>query len=57
MKNPRPLPSNSKDAQESGATMVEYALLIALLSLIWITTVSLMGEKVSEKFSTISSQI
>ena len=38
---------------EEGATMVEYALMIALIAVIAIGTVTLLGGKVDSNFSTV----
>lgn len=47
-----------KDIKKSkGATMVEYALLVALIAIIAIAAITILGNKVSQKFSSIGSQL
>lgn len=43
--------------EERGASMVEYALLVALIAIIAIVAVSLAGSEVSEKFDTIANSL
>jgi pilus assembly protein Flp/PilA len=43
--------------EEKGASMVEYALLVALIAIIAIVAVSLAGTRVSSKFSDIASAL
>ncbi|MDP9223068.1 MAG: Flp family type IVb pilin [Actinomycetota bacterium] len=47
--------AHSKD--ERGASLVEYALLVALIAVVCIAAVSLLGSSASEKFSNIGSAI
>jgi pilus assembly protein Flp/PilA len=47
---------NGRDDQR-GATLVEYALLVALIAVVCIVAVSLLGSNASNKFSTIGSAI
>ena len=42
---------------EKGATLVEYALLVALIAVVCIAAVTLLGTAASEKFSTVASSI
>ena len=42
---------------ESGATLVEYALLVALIAVVCIIAVGLLGTNASTKFSTVGSAI
>ena len=42
---------------EKGASMLEYALLAALIAVICITAVSLLGEEASEAFNRIATAI
>lgn len=42
---------------EEGATMVEYALLAALIAVICIAGIRLIGRQASMKFSTIGSEL
>ena len=42
---------------ERGASLVEYALLVALIAVVCIAAVTLLGSTASEKFSEISSGV
>lgn len=42
---------------ERGAAMVEYALLVALIAIVAIAALQLVGDTVSENFSTINSSL
>lgn len=42
---------------EEGASMVEYALLVALIAIVAIVAVTLVGTAVSENFDTIASTL
>jgi pilus assembly protein Flp/PilA len=42
---------------ERGASLVEYALLLALIAVVCITAVTALGKKASSNFSVLSSQI
>ncbi len=42
---------------ERGASLVEYALLVALIAVVCIAAVSLLGSSASDNFSTIGSAI
>lgn len=42
---------------ERGASLVEYALLVALIAVVCIAAVTLLGGNASEKFSTIADSI
>jgi len=43
--------------QEEGASLVEYALLVALIAVVCIVAVSLLGSNASAKFSSVASAI
>lgn len=43
--------------EEKGATMVEYALLVALIAIIALAAVRYLGNNVSKQFSNISMSI
>ena len=43
--------------EERGASMVEYALLVALIAIIAIAAVSLTGDQVSSNFQDISDSL
>ena len=42
---------------ERGASLVEYALLVALIAVVCIAAVTLLGRSASEKFSSVNSSI
>ena len=42
---------------EEGASMVEYALLVALIAIVAIAAVGLVGGAVSSKFNTVASSL
>jgi len=42
---------------EEGASLVEYALLVALIAVVAITAITFLGTSVSEKFSQIGSGV
>ena len=42
---------------DRGATMVEYALMVALIAVVCIAAVTLMGQAASSKFSSVASAI
>jgi len=44
-------------ADESGASLVEYALLVALIAVVCIVAVSLLGSNASNKFSQVGSAL
>jgi len=45
------------EQKERGASMVEYALLVALIAIIAIVAVRTVGQQVSENFSQIQSEL
>ena len=44
-------------SEEEGASMVEYALLVALIAIVAIVAVGLVGTAVSSKFDTVASSL
>ena len=46
---------NKNKRFQSGASLVEYALLVALIAVICIAAVTSVGRKTSQKFSSINS--
>jgi pilus assembly protein Flp/PilA len=42
---------------EEGASLVEYALLVALIAIVCIIAITFLGGKASEKFSNIGSNL
>ena len=47
----------SKEKEEKGATMVEYALMVALIAVVAIAAVTILGTNVSKNFSGVASAI
>ena len=43
--------------EETGASMVEYALLVVLIAIIAIVAITLAGEEISSTFSEIASSL
>ena len=42
---------------DRGATLVEYALLVALIGVVCVTAITVLGSTASDKFSEVSSAI
>ena len=42
---------------ERGASLVEYALLVALIAVVCIAAVTILGDNASDKFSSVGSSI
>jgi pilus assembly protein Flp/PilA len=42
---------------ERGASLVEYALLVALIAVVCIVAVTFLGQKASSKFSSVGSAV
>ncbi len=42
---------------ERGASLVEYVLLVSLIAVVCIAAVTILGNKASDKFSTVGSSI
>jgi pilus assembly protein Flp/PilA len=42
---------------ERGASLVEYALLVALIAVVCIVAISFVGTRASDKFSTVGSKL
>jgi Flp pilus assembly pilin Flp len=49
--------NEGKEKEEKGASLVEYALLVALIAVICIVAVRILGQKASQKFSTSASAL
>ena len=47
----------SRLSSEDGASLVEYALLVALIAVVAIVAISVVGEKVSSNFSEIADTL
>ncbi len=43
--------------EEKAATLVEYALLVALIAVVCIVSVRIIGQKTSQKFSMLASSL
>ena len=43
--------------EERGASLVEYALLVALIAVVCIAAISLLGGAASSKFSTVANSL
>jgi pilus assembly protein Flp/PilA len=54
-------PESTTDDQtqrdEEGASLVEYALLVALIAIVCILAVTFLGERASDKFSSVGSSL
>ena len=47
----------AKARSEKGASLVEYALLVALIAVVCIAAVTTLGKSASSKFSTVGASI
>jgi Flp pilus assembly pilin Flp len=47
----------AREEKQKGASLVEYALLVALIAVIAIVAIRVVGSKVSQQFSAVSSQL
>ncbi len=47
----------SRLLREEGASLVEYALLVALIAVVAIVAITVVGERVSENFSEIAATL
>ena len=48
---------DERESQERGASLVEYALLVALIAVVAIAAIRVLGTSVSGQFSVINGQI
>lgn len=46
-----------ENKKERGATLIEYAVLAALIVIVALSAISLVGTKVSQQFSTIAASL
>jgi len=46
-----------QEEKEEGATLVEYALLVALIAVVCIAAISILGQGISTKFSQIEKNV
>jgi pilus assembly protein Flp/PilA len=44
-------------SDERGASLVEYALLVALIAVVCILAITFVGSRASDKFSTVGSKL
>jgi pilus assembly protein Flp/PilA len=44
-------------ADDKGASLVEYALLVALIAVVCIAAITLLGDNASEKFESVANSI
>ncbi|MCI5065443.1 Flp family type IVb pilin [bacterium] len=49
--------ASAQAKKEEGASLVEYALLVALIAVVCIVAITTLGNQVSTKFSEISSGV
>jgi pilus assembly protein Flp/PilA len=49
--------NNAVLTEERGATLVEYALLVGLITVLCIAAITTIGKKTQEKFSQVSSAL
>lgn len=47
----------SLDKAEKGASLVEYALLVALIAIVAIVAIRTLGNSISSQFSSLASQV
>lgn len=47
----------NKEKKEEGASLVEYALLLALIAVVCIVAIRVLGQKASNQFSNIQNQL
>lgn len=57
MKNCNILKRKTDNKRQKGASLVEYALLVALIAVVCIAAITLVGTAASQKFSAIGSHI
>ena len=50
-------PQAKRLSGDSGATMVEYALMVALIAIVCVAAVTLIGNSANSKFSTVGNSI
>ena len=48
---------NLNEVEETGATMVEYALLLALIAVVCIFAVTFLGTSASKKFNEVATAV
>jgi len=49
--------NTQRDSKERGATMVEYAVMVALIAVVVIAAVRVLGTNVSTQFSSAAGQL
>ncbi len=55
--NPENITASPENNSEKGATMLEYALLAALIAVVCIAAVTLLGQKACQSFSSVASSL
>jgi pilus assembly protein Flp/PilA len=48
---------NTRCSSERGASLVEYALLVALIAVVALVSIRVLGRSVSERFSNVSEEV
>jgi len=46
-----------QEEKEEGATLVEYALLVALIAIVCIAAISILGQGISTRFSNVERNV
>ena len=49
--------TNQRDDEQTGASMLEYALLAALIVMVAIAAITLLGQQASKTFSAVGSAV
>ena len=49
--------SQARDFADDGASLVEYALLVALIAVVCIVAITVLGQVASSKFSSVGSSL
>ena len=57
MNEEKNMTEQNRSQEEKGASLVEYALLVALIAVICIVAVRVLGQKASQRFSTSASAL
>jgi pilus assembly protein Flp/PilA len=50
-------PSHNGKSSERGASLVEYALLVALIAIVAIVAVRTLGQTVSQQFTSVNEEV
>ncbi len=57
MSNDKNVIDNKSKKKEKGASLIEYALLVALIAVVCITAITVVGGRASASFDNISDQL